>query len=211
MIRRLRQRAHRHFLRLVFRLLYYEANWAYSLSAWLASAGAWRTWQQLLLAETRGQRVLEVGCGPGWLLSDIAQEDRFCVGLDLSPRMVRRAHKEAPQAMSVRADAQALPFRKEVFDTVVMCFSGLSYTPSVLAEAHRVLAPGGRIAITERVELRPRRPLEWVASRLWGLTDTGVEAPSRGEVLGNTSLRWNSQWVTVGFAKVEVTVGAKVF
>ena len=194
---------------LVFRLLYYEANWLYPLSAWLVSAGNWRQWQRPLLTEVKGHKVLEVGFGRGWLLKDLRGEGYYSVGIDLSPTMVKKALPYVSEVPLVWGDGRRLPFKDESFDTVVMCFAGLCFTPAALEEARRVVVPGGCVAITELVTLTPKRPLEWVARFLWSLTETGGELPSADTLLEEAGLKPTSFWVKLGFAEVQVTVGEK--
>lgn len=70
--------------------------------------------------------------------------------IDFSPTMVNAAARRYP-ALSIRqADAEALPFADSVFDAVVIGF-GVHHFPfplRALAEAHRVLRPGGRLGFT---------------------------------------------------------------
>ncbi|MSQ15498.1 MAG: class I SAM-dependent methyltransferase [Dehalococcoidia bacterium] len=187
-----------------------RANWLYPLSAWLVSVGEWRKWQRTLLAEVAGNRVLEIGCGRGWLLGDLLRESYSCIGLDLSPVMLKKASESNPAAPFVLGDGRCLPFKGASFDTVVMCFSGLCFTATALAEARRVLVPGGRLAVTELVSLTPKRPLEWCARFLWSLTETGKELPSAEALFEEAGLKASSYWVKLGFAEVQVTVGEKV-
>ena len=90
--------------------------------------------------------VLEVGAGTGRLLRELAA--RFpgarITGLDRSRGMLARA-AGLPR---VRGDASRLPFAAGAFDLVLSAFM-LFHVPDpaeALAEAHRVLAPGGRVA-----------------------------------------------------------------
>jgi ubiquinone/menaquinone biosynthesis C-methylase UbiE len=99
--------------------------------------------------------LLELGCGGGLLLRD-AHAGRV-VGLDHSPDMVALARETAPRATVVEGDAAALPFAAGEFTGVAMSvvFMFLPDPAAVLAECHRVLAPGGRLAVfTTSAELR---------------------------------------------------------
>jgi SAM-dependent methyltransferase len=68
------------------------------------------------------RRVLDLGCGNGAFLSDLAHAAGGpVVGMDLSGRMVAAAHRRAAgTAAIVRGDALALPFRARAFDFVFM-------------------------------------------------------------------------------------------
>ena len=101
-------------------------------------------------------RVLELGVGMGLNLR-FYDPDKVSevLGVDPSPelRAVAEAAERAP-ALKVRVDdgtAEALPFDTASFDTVVCTFTLCSVcTPSAaLAEARRVLKPGGRFLFCE--------------------------------------------------------------
>jgi SAM-dependent methyltransferase len=94
-----------------------------------------------------GGRTLDLGCGEGRVGRYLRSADYLVVGADASPTMVRLAagHPDAVPAML--ADAAALPFRDEAFDLVVayMCLHDMDQMPRAVAEASRVLTPGGRL------------------------------------------------------------------
>lgn len=104
-----------------------------------------------------GTRLLDVGAGPGYLLSYLARErpDLSLWGLDFSLDMIRRARHRAtaPQAAPrwLVADACRLPFPAGVFGQVVATFSFHIWPCPVagLQELRRVLAPGGRAWVYE--------------------------------------------------------------
>src|SRR5215475_7078210 len=90
-------------------------------------------------------RVLEVGCGTGHWLAQIGASGRSAFGVDASPAMLRRARTSTDARVAV-ATASALPFEAARFDAVV-CVNALHHFPDkprFLAEAWRVLRPGGR-------------------------------------------------------------------
>jgi len=97
------------------------------------------------------QRVLDVGCGAGQELLPFASElGASCVGIDVAPdvgltgRELFAARGLGKQVMFMRATAEALPFRENVFD-VTICRLALPYTNNAhcLSELARVLRPGG--------------------------------------------------------------------
>ncbi len=104
-----------------------------------------------------GTRLLDVGTGPGYLLSYLGRvrPDLSLWGLDFSLDMIRRARQRglasraAPRCLV--ADACRLPFPPGVFGQVVATFS-FHIWPCPLAglqELRRVLAPGGRAWVYE--------------------------------------------------------------
>jgi len=99
-----------------------------------------------------GDRVLEAGCGPGWLWRgnvDRLPRDCSVVATDYSPGMAKEAaeHLGGEQFAVLAADAQALPFRAGTFDAVAANHM-LYHVPDLdaaLGEFARVLRPGGRL------------------------------------------------------------------
>jgi ubiquinone/menaquinone biosynthesis C-methylase UbiE len=128
--------------------------------------GDGREW---VCSQARGE-VLEVAIGTGRNLPFYSKEVRL-TGLDLSPAMLEvaraRAQELGVEADLLVADAQALPFPDEAFDTVVMTLS-LCTIPDdheAVAEASRVLRPGGRLLMLEHV----RSPVPAVWAVQWVL------------------------------------------
>ena len=100
------------------------------------------------------ERVLDVGCGDGFLIRAVAAmvPGGYAVGADASPRMIATAHAAAAPTESgpwfVVADARRLPFGRH-FDAVVS-FNALHWVREqrqALAEIASVLRPGGRVLI----------------------------------------------------------------
>jgi SAM-dependent methyltransferase len=99
---------------------------------------------------SRGTRVLDVATGPGYVAGEAAFRGARVSGVDVAEAMVVRARAQHPAIDFRRADAQSLPFEDGTFDAVVANF-GLPHfgrPEMALAEAVRVLVPGGRLALT---------------------------------------------------------------
>ena len=103
------------------------------------------------LAQPRpSDRALDVACGTGIVARRIAPRVRRVVGLDLNPGMVEVARAADPSIEWLAADAVAMPLPDEAFD-LVLCQQGVQYFSDRahgLGEMRRVLAPGGRLAIS---------------------------------------------------------------
>ena len=97
-----------------------------------------------------GVVVLDVACGPGHVAAAAARRGARVTGVDLSGEMVARATRAHPAVRFREADAEALPFADCAFGAVV-CNFGIGHfaEPELAAkELARVLAPGGRLALT---------------------------------------------------------------
>jgi ubiquinone/menaquinone biosynthesis C-methylase UbiE len=118
----------------------------------------WRPEQAALLAPAKiseGHRVLDFGCGPGFLtgaLADRVGSNGEARGVDINARFVRDANARA-QADGItnlsyhHLNGPSLPFEAASFD-VAVAKNVLEYVPDVassLAEISRVLKPGGRL------------------------------------------------------------------
>lgn len=114
---------------------------------------------EAVLARVPEGRLLDVGCGPGFLLVKALADPRFrrVVGVDFSNSMLTllRARFENGHRLHLRlADARRLPFRDGSFDGVVsnMGLHHLAEPWWGLAEMARVARPGGRVVVSD---LRP--------------------------------------------------------
>jgi len=92
------------------------------------------------------RRLLDVGCGEGRLGAMYRERGYEVVGVDASPRLVEAA-RERHEA--VLGDAAALPFGDASFDLVTMFMSlhDFDEPAAAVAEAARVLRPGGHVCL----------------------------------------------------------------
>lgn len=118
----------------------------------------WFPWVAAQMPLRPGDRILDIGCGPGWFwaaTADMLPERLKLTLADLSPGMVAEATErcKALPFASVRgeqADACALPFEDGTFDAVTAMHM-LYHLPDPaagIAEIFRVLKPGGFLAAT---------------------------------------------------------------
>jgi arsenite methyltransferase len=107
------------------------------------------TIRQLNLAN--GERVLDIGCGPGYLcesMGELVGHRGAVVGIDISTDLIALCNRRRPAAWLSYAigDATEIDQADGSFD-VVACTQVAEYVPDpdrVLAETYRVLRPGGR-------------------------------------------------------------------
>jgi ubiquinone/menaquinone biosynthesis C-methylase UbiE len=100
-----------------------------------------------------GDRVLDVACGTG-IVARVAKERLGAagrvVGVDVSPPMLAVARGLAPDIEWREGNAGTLPAAAGDFD-IVCCQQGLQFfpdRPAAVREMRRVLAPGGRLAVS---------------------------------------------------------------
>ena len=118
----------------------------------------WPVWVATEAAFAPGERVLEVGCGPGWFwgaAADALPADLDLTLTDLSPGMVEEAAAKVTglrrhRVASRVADVSNLPFDDASFDAVLAMhmFYHVPDPALGMAEVARVLKPGGRAIVT---------------------------------------------------------------
>jgi ubiquinone/menaquinone biosynthesis C-methylase UbiE len=138
-------------------------------------------WLVELLDAKPAERVVEVGFGPGLAVERNLARGAFVAGVDRSSLMVRKAVARVASAVrDGRVDlrhgsVEALPFADADF-TRALALNSLQFWPSAeagLAELRRVLAPGGRLVLGQR--LRKEGAGRFDRSR-FGMSDERLDA-----------------------------------
>lgn len=164
------------------RLAQVRADRQHRIDQWFeANAGEWDLLRRLggddtgieqALADAAGRpavgRLLDIGTGTGRVLELLAGRAETATGIDRSPEMLRIARGKLAAAGNqkadlLQADMRSLPFPNSAFDTVTMhhVLHFADNPSAVLAEAARLLAPGGKLIVADyaahgREELRSR-------------------------------------------------------
>jgi ubiquinone/menaquinone biosynthesis C-methylase UbiE len=110
--------------------------------------------EDALSAQT-GERILDVGCGPGFYVSallDVVGSTGMVIGIDISADMVAMATKRCESRPNVafhQASATKLPVEDSSFDAAlsVQVLEFIDDVDAALAELHRALRPGGRLVV----------------------------------------------------------------
>lgn len=128
-----------------------QIPWLYDLGLALAERGRFGRWRGWLAGGAAG-RTLDLGTGTGRNLPLFPPGARP-VALDPYRVNLPRARARAPGVPLVLARAEALPFRDGAFDTVVcgLVLCSVDDPARALAEARRVLRPGGALRLLEHV------------------------------------------------------------
>lgn len=131
----------------------------------------------------RGEQLLDIACGSGLAMELAATRGATVAGIDASPRLVAIARDRLPDADVQVGDMAALPWPDDSFD-IVTSFRGLwATTREALAEARRVLRPGGRISVTTWGHVKASPGL-WALSPLTLAADEKVRAQAEMKSLG---------------------------
>jgi SAM-dependent methyltransferase len=98
----------------------------------------------------RGDRVLDVATGPGYVAAAALERGAEPVGIDIAEGMVAVARRDHPGIEFMLADAEDLPFEPGCFDVVAANFvvNHLPQPERAAGEFARVLRPGGRVAFS---------------------------------------------------------------
>jgi SAM-dependent methyltransferase len=135
----------------------------------------WRSSSAAIARQLRVQRlgrdVLEIGAGSGSVARQLLSNDTELawVAIDIDPHMTRAAAARLrgfPNASAKTADATAMPFPDDSFDSVVSCLMlhHIGDWEGAVAEVARVLRPGGAFVGYDLV----RTPLASLLHRLDG-------------------------------------------
>jgi ubiquinone/menaquinone biosynthesis C-methylase UbiE len=145
------------------------------------------------LREEFGGRLLDLGCGTGFIIdlaADLFDEVR---GIDLTPAMLARVTPR-PNVQVYTGDAAHLPFDAAEFDVVsaYSFFHHLQDLDPVLGEAHRVLREGGCLY----VDLEPNRYFWLNAMSVRDAVGPSTSALARDEVASvlDTSARVEAEF-----------------
>jgi ubiquinone/menaquinone biosynthesis C-methylase UbiE len=191
-------------LRFFFRLLYHQFAFTYDLVAAIVSMGRWKDWVLSVLPFIEGNRILEIGHGPGHLQRALLDRNMLAFGIDESPQMGRLAKNnlmsffrskaagsrspdsDYTQINLTRGISQALPFPPESFDTLVATFpAAYIFDPRTLGEAQRVLTANGRFVILPGATILGRGLLDRAMALLFRIT--GQNPPDLPEILHERS------------------------
>lgn len=146
-------------------------------------------------------RILDVGCGTGLLLRELARRQpgaAALTGIDAAAGMIEQARAKAsdPRLTFVQAAAERLPFSDEAFDLVISTtsFDHWADQRAGLAECHRVLVPRGYFVLTDLCS-------SWLLPTLVGARRDRARTPLRATRLlaaaGFRSMTWHRLYAVI--------------
>jgi ArsR family transcriptional regulator len=166
----------------------------------LVPGRSWAAWARALGHLLPPLRVADLGCGEGYLTIETSRWASRVVAVDRSAGVLRRARALASRrrvrnVIWKRGELERLPIRDRTVDLALLS-QALHHAQDparALAEAHRILVPGGRVLV---LDLREHDE-SWVRDRL-GDRWTGFSEDVLAGLLKNA-----------GFADVKVGIGAR--
>jgi SAM-dependent methyltransferase len=160
-----------------------------------------------LLQVEPGSRVVDVGCGAGTAVAELAGIGADAVGIDAAAEAVGFARELHPDCRFEVGDAQQLPFPDQSLAgyRAEKLYHALDDPDKACAEALRVLAPGARIVLIgqdwELIGIESGNP---------GLTRTIVTSSADEMVNGRVSRRYRNLLLDTGFDDVSCEVHTAV-
>ena len=150
----------------------------------------------------RGKRVLDIGCGNGYVLNRYASAGASVYGVDLTQTALRLSKRRFAisnlRGSFLVGNAEALPFEDRSFDCV--CSMGvLHHTPDTrkaVIEARRVLKPGGKLIVMfyhrNSLQYRVKFPMQRLfsgKSMQQSVNDVDGVGNPKGDVYSRSELR----------------------
>jgi ubiquinone/menaquinone biosynthesis C-methylase UbiE len=198
----------------------YDQSWGHGLRT-PAERQAWTGWLSTVLPPSPPARVLDVGCGSGFLALLLAAAGHTVAGVDLSERMLAVARQEATRRSLnlrlIRGDAEQPPVTADRFDAVVCrhLLWTLPHPERALRAWSALLVPGGQILAIDLFWPPPPWPrrLAGQAGRLLGrITGGGHDRGYPAELAAELPLHHlpgpepvREAFVTAGLTEVTVT------
>lgn len=118
----------------------------------------WFPWVARQLPLQPGAEVLDIGCGPGWFWASVKKDVPESLNLTLADQSSGMVEEAVTRCSTLpfasvtgrQADVIALPFEDASFDIVIAMHMlyHVADQPKATAEMHRVLKPGGMLAVT---------------------------------------------------------------
>jgi ubiquinone/menaquinone biosynthesis C-methylase UbiE len=117
------------------------------------------------LKSAGSRKIADIACGTGILADRIERElhpDEM-YGVDMSDGMLAQAKARSSRVQWLKGPAERLPFDDGALDAVVTTSAFHFFDqPAALAEFHRVLAPGGLVAVAT-ISPAPPQALQWLS------------------------------------------------
>ncbi|MEM8788814.1 MAG: class I SAM-dependent methyltransferase [Pseudomonadota bacterium] len=158
-------------------------GWDHSAAGWLAAIGdagdptrRYVLDAPMLDALPAAGMALDIGCGEGRFCRMMTDRGLTAVGIDPTRALIDAARARDPGGAYVRAGAEALPFADRSFDVAVFYLTLIDIADHrvAIAEAARVLRPGGWLLIANLHDYTTARPRDWVGEGAHWVMENGT-------------------------------------
>lgn len=140
-----------------------------------------------------GYKILELGCGPGWLLEIFSRLGGAITGLDISPESINIAKKKNQAFNNIEyVVADALDWNPTELYNCVISFDSIHHIldeKSILAATAKWLKPGGLLILVEPGEAHGRKESTIQYSKKYGTIERGFSDKSLIKILKNIGLK----------------------
>ena len=196
------------FLAWFFQRLYHQFAWSYDIVAAVVSLGRWNSWIRAIVPYITGERILELGPGTGVLLSALASDSRFCIGVDESSQMLYQAQRRIRRTNSrnihlIRGRGGSIPLQSHSYNVVVATFpTEYIYESRTIYEIQRVLRPSGQAVILISAQVGGGRLIEKLLRKIYAITRQSPDADMDLEMFrrpyAEAGFNARLEWVTSG-------------
>lgn len=133
-----------------------EYNWmAKGYDLFMIIFPLWKKWIKNVIPHIKGDNILEVSFGSGYLMSQYASNKYNIYGIDYNEKMLEIT-KRKMQKLKINVElslgnVESLPYHDSSFDTVIntMAFTGYPNGDNAMSELQRVLKPRGRLILVD--------------------------------------------------------------
>ncbi len=151
-----------------------EYNWmAKGYDAFMTIFPLWKKWIKKVIPHIKGDKILEVSFGSGYLMAQYASNKHEIYGIDYNEKMLELAIKKMKK-MNIKAqlfqgNVEKLPFPENTFDTVIntMAFTGYPNGEKAMSELKRVLKRGGKLLLVDFDYPKNRNRFGYMIVKLW--------------------------------------------
>ena len=151
-----------------------EYNWmAKGYDTFMVIFPLWKKWIKRIIPHIKGDKILEVSFGSGYLMTKYASRQLDIYGIDYNEKMVKitsdKMKKINIKVNLSQANVEKLPFADNTFDTVIntMAFTGYPNGEKAMSELKRVLKDDGRLLIVDFDFPNNRNIFGYLIVKLW--------------------------------------------
>jgi ubiquinone/menaquinone biosynthesis C-methylase UbiE len=151
-----------------------EYNWmAKGYDTFMTIFPFWKKWIKKTIPHIKGDKILEVSFGSGYLMKQYASDKYDIYGIDYNEKMIEIASnkmaKTTRKAHLSQGNVENLPFPDNTFDTVIntMAFTGYPNGDKAMSELKRVLKKEGSLLLVDFDYPDNKNLYGYLIVRLW--------------------------------------------